>query len=125
MAAITTVAAKKKILLARAGEAQVSRIVQMAFGDGGVDTGGNLIEPEEDQQQLNHEIYRKEITRHEIVSDTHVKYICEIGEDELPGQKISELGLVDEDGDLVTIKHFAEKEKDSDFAFTFKVNDIM
>lgn len=125
MSAITTIAAKKKIILARAGEAQVARIVQMAFGDGGVDADGNIIELSEDQQQLNHEIYRKEIAVHEIVNDTQVKYICELGEDELTEKKISELALVDEDGDLVTIKHFAAKEKDNDFSFAFKVNDSM
>ena len=125
MAARTTIAAKRKILLARAGEAQLPKIVQMAFGSGGVDAGGNVIELTEEQQYLNNEIYRKDIDLHEIVSDTQIKYICELGEDELAGEKISELALVDEDGDLVTIKHFAQKEKDNDFAFTFKVNDTM
>lgn len=125
MSAITTIAAKRKIILARAGKAQVARIVQMAFGDGGVDADGNLTELPDDQQQLNNEIYRKEITTQEVVSDTQVKYICELNEEELPGKKISELALVDEDGDLVTIKHFAVKEKDNDFSFAFKVNDTM
>lgn len=125
MEAITTLAAKRKILLARAGELQLPKIVKMAFGNGGVDSDGNLIGLTEDQQNLNNEIYRKKIAMHEIVNDTQIRYICEIGEEELVGEKISELALVDEDEDLITIKHFTEKEKDNDFSFVFKVNDTM
>ncbi|MBO5093924.1 MAG: phage tail protein [Lachnospiraceae bacterium] len=125
MAEITTIAAKKKILLARAGMGQVQQIVEMAFGSGGVDEDGNVITPAEEQMNLNNEIYRKEITDIEVVSDTKIKYCCELSEDELAGSRISELALVDAEGDIVTIKNFAPKEKDNDFTFTFKVNDAM
>lgn len=125
MEAITTMAAKEKILLARAGEIQLPKIVKMAFGNGGVDADGNLVTILDGQQELNNEIYRKNIAAHEIISATQIKYTCELEEEELVGEKISELALVDEDGDLVTIKHFTEKEKDSDFAFAFKVKDTM
>ncbi len=125
MEAITTLAAKEKILLARAGEIQLPKIVKMAFGNGGIDADGNLVTILEGQQDLNNEIYRKNITTHEIINATQIRYVCELGEEELVGERISELALVDEDGDLVTIKHFSEKEKDNDFAFVFKVNDTM
>ncbi|MCM1184431.1 MAG: phage tail protein [Roseburia sp.] len=125
MAEITTVAAKKKILLARAGMGVVAPIKEMAFGDGGVDNNGNVIQPQNEQKELNNEICRKKITKIEIISDTQVKYYCDLDEDELAGRGISELALVDADGDMVTIKNFATKEKDRDFLFTFKVNDTM
>ncbi len=41
------------------------------------------------------------------------------------GENISELALVDSEGDIVTIKNFRIKQKDGDFSFTFKVNDTM
>lgn len=125
MAAVTTTVAKKKILLARAGDATLPKIVKMAFGNGGVTSGGVIIEPTEEQTDLNSEIGRYDITNHEVISDTQVKYCCRLRESTLAGKEISEMALVDEDGDLVTIKNFAAKGKDSDFVFTFAVNDTM
>lgn len=125
MAAVTTTVAKKKMLLARAGDAALPKIVKMAFGNGGVTSGGVIIEPTEDQTDLNSEIGRYDITSHEVISDTQVRYCCRLSESTLAGKEISELALVDEDGDLVTIKNFAAKGKDGDFVFTFAVNDTM
>lgn len=124
-AAVTTMAAKKKMLLARAGVATLPPIQGMAFGNGGTDADGEVIEPAEDQKELNNELYRKDITKYEIVSDTQVTYYCRLTESELAGEKISELALIDSEGDVVTIKNFKVKEKDGDFSFTFKVNDTM
>lgn len=124
-AAVTTMAAKRKMLLARAGAAALPPIQGMAFGDGGADENGTVIEPSEDQEELNNELYRKDITKYEIVNDTQVTYYCRLTESELAGKKISELALIDSEGDAVTIKNFRVKEKDGDFSFTFKVNDTM
>lgn len=101
------------------------KIVKMAFGDGGVTSGGTIITPAENQISLNHEIGRYDITEHTVVSDTQVTYYCKLDESMLNGKEISELALVDEDGDLLTIKNFAAKGKDSDFVFTFAVSDTM
>lgn len=125
MAEITTIAAKRKILLARAGEASVAKITEIALGDGGIDADGAVLQPEETQSTLKNEIYRKPVTRYEIISDTQIKYYCELDEDELIGARISEIALIDADGDAVTVKNFACKEKDGDFIFTFKINDTM
>lgn len=59
------------------------------------------------------------------MNDTQVRYYCKLTESELAGYKISELALVDSEGDIVSIKNFREKEKDGDFSFTFMVNDTM
>lgn len=125
MATITTVKAKKKMLLARAGEAELQPITQMVFGSGGVDESGNVIEPTTDQTELNNEIYRKDISSHEVISDTQVQYVCELTEEELNGKEISELALADANGDLMTINTFKAKTKDSGFIFKFKINDTM
>lgn len=123
--AITTILAKKKMLLARAGKLELPPIKQMVFGSGGVNAAGEVLEVEAGQQELNNELYRKDISNIEIISDTQVKYSCLLDEDELADEDISELALADADGDLVTIKNCKSKSKDSDFAFTFKINDTM
>ncbi len=124
-AAVTTLMAKKKMLLARAGVAALPPIQKMAFGNGGVDADGTVIEPENEQKTLKNELYRKDITKYEIISDTQIAYYCHLTESELMGENISELALVDSEGDIVTIKNFRIKQKDGDFSFTFKVNDTM
>ncbi len=124
-AAIITIAGKRKMLVARTGESTLPPIVKMAFGNGGTNEDGIVIEPEENQSSLNSEIYRKDILKYEIVNDTQVRYYCKLTESELAGCKISELALVDSEGDIVSIKNFREKEKDGDFSFTFMVNDTM
>lgn len=124
--ALTTTIAKKKMLLARAGQQDLPAITQMAFGSGGIDEDtGNVLEPVNDQQELKEEIYRKNIDKVEIVSDTQVRYYCTLEENELSGEDISEIALVDADGDLVTIKNFMAKGKDVDFQMIFKINDTM
>ena len=95
MKSITTIIAKKKILLARAGDIILPKITQIAFGDGGVDETGAIIELEESQTDLNNEIYRKEIAKHDVISDTQIQYCCELLEDELADSYISEIALVD------------------------------
>lgn len=123
--AITTNSAKKKMLLARAGKQALPVITQMVFGTGGVDAQGEVVEPQEGQDQLCQEIYRKDIDAVEVVSDTKIRYICTLEESELVGAEISEIALADAEGDLVAIKTFMAKGKDGDFKMVFKVNDTM
>ncbi len=123
--AITTDSAKKKMLFARAGKQTLPSITAMVFGSGGVDADGNVIEPKAGQEQLTQEIYRKDIDKVEVVSDTQVRYYCTLEENELAGEEISEIALADSDGDLVAIKNFMAKGKDGDFKMVFKVNDTM
>lgn len=123
--AITTTIAKKKMLLARAGQQELPAITQMVFGSGGVNLAGEVLEPSEGQQELSEEIYRKDIEKVEIVSDTQIRYYCTLNENELIDKDISEIALADADGDLVAIKNFKAKGKDSDFQMIFKINDTM
>ena len=123
--AITTTIAKKKMLLARAGQQELPAITQMVFGSGGVNLAGEVLEPSEGQQELSEEIYRKDIEKAEIVSDTQIRYYCTLNENELIDKDISEIALADADGDLVTIKNFKAKGKDSDFQMIFKINDTI
>ena len=121
---LTTITAKKKILLARAGKQPLPQITQMVFGNGGVNAEGKILKLKEGQESLNGEIYRKDLDKYEIVSDTKITYYCTLLENELAGEEISELTLADSDGDLVAIKNFAAKGKDSDWKMTFKISDV-
>lgn len=123
--AVTTEAAKRKILLARAGAQLLPKITKMAFGTGGVDAEGSVLEVGQEQQELNAEVLRKEIDGYEIMGDTKIQYQCTLKEEELVGQQLSELALVDADGDLVAIKNFTIKKKDDDWKMVFKISDTM
>ena len=123
--AITTITGKKKMLLARAGQQPLPKIAQMVFGSGGVNEGGEVLEPATGQKNLNDEIYRKDIDRYEIVSDTQIKYFCTLTEGELTGANINDLALADADGDLIAIQNFMTKGKDDDWEMVFEINDTM
>ena len=102
---IITIAGRKKMLRARAGEIQLPKIVGFVFGDGGVDADGNVIAPLEAESELKNELLRKKYDTYTMLSDTK----C--------------IGLYDADGDIVTIKRFTAKGKDADISMTFYIND--
>ena len=103
---VITKAARKKLVRARAGAIVLPKVVGMAFGDGGVDAGGNIVPPVEGQSSLANELYRKPIDGYSFPDDTTCRYECTLMEPELAGEEISEIGLYDEDGDILCIKAF-------------------
>ena len=116
---VVTQKAREKLVKARAGVIQLPRIVGMAFGDGGVDADGNVVPPAETQSQLGNELLRNEIDGYSFPDDTTCKYECTLTESELAGEEISEIGLYDADDDIVCIKTFMRKGKDSDVEQTY------
>lgn len=121
---IITTTARKKLVQARAGVINLPEIVGMAFGSGGADSDGNVVAPTENQTALNNELLRKEISGYKFISDTTCRYECTLSEAELAGEYISEIGLYDSDGDIVCIKTFTPKGKDSDIEMTYALDDI-
>lgn len=121
---IITKKARKNMVQARAGDITLPRIIGMAFGDGGVDSLGNVMKPLETQEVLVSELLRKEIDGFEFVDDTTCRYQCTLLESELAGKYISELGLYDENGDIACIKNFTAKGKDGDMEMTYTVDDV-
>ncbi|MEY8424668.1 hypothetical protein AALB52_18385, partial [Lachnospiraceae bacterium 38-14] len=73
---------------------------------------------------LTHELYRKVINGYSFPSDTTCRYECTLAENELPGTEISEIGLYDEEGDIICIKTFKSKGKDDDLEMTFRIDDM-
>lgn len=121
---IITEAAREKICKARAGEIKLPKIIGMAFGDGGTDSSGNIIPPADGQSGLTNELLRKEIDGYSFINKTACRYTCTLSENELANTYISELGLYDEDGDLVCIKTFMRKGKDDDLEMAFEIDDV-
>lgn len=121
--ALVTLMARNKMLRARAGEITLPRITEFAFGNGGIDGSGQPKEPTDTQSELNNEIFRKPIDGYKMLSATKCRYTCTLLNSELAGENISEIGLVDEDGDLVAIKNFKSKGKDDDLEMEFQLDD--
>lgn len=121
---IITKKARVKLVKARAGAITLPKIVGMAFGNGGVDTSGQVIPPTETQTGLTNEIYRKEIDSYSFPEDTTCRYVCTLTETECVGEEISEIGLYDEEGDIVCVKTFMRKGKDDDVEQTYTLDDI-
>lgn len=121
---IITVTAREKMVKARAGAITLPKIVGMVFGNGGVDASGNVIAPTEDQTALTSELYRKPVSGYTFPVATTCRYECTLTESELAGEDISEVGLYDEDGDIVCIKTFKAKGKDADLEMTFTLDDV-
>lgn len=121
---IITIAARKNMVRARAGEIQLPPIVGFVFGDGGVDGAGEIIPLSEEDAELGHELLRKPCDNYKLMSDTECKYECTLTEAELPGAQINEIGLYDADGAIVAIKRFLTKGKDADLSTTFWIQDV-
>lgn len=121
--AVVTLAARSKMVRARAGDISLSKIVGIAFGDGGVDEEGNVTEPDGRQTELKHELLRKPVDKYTFLSDTKCRYECTLAVGELTGENISETALYDEEGDLIAIKNFLPKGKDEDIEFVIQLDD--
>ena len=121
---VITKAARVNMVKARAGVSTLPKIVGMAFGSGGIDASGNVLAPTEEQETLRKELLRKEIDKYEFISETSCRYECTLEESELAGKDISEIGLYDENDDLVCIKSMKGKGKDDDIEMTFTLDDV-
>lgn len=121
---VITKTARKKLVMARAGDMALPKVAGIAFGDGGVDSNGEVIAPVEGQDALTHELYRKAVDGHSFPEETTCRYECTLGDTELAGAVISEVGLYDEEGDILCIRTFLGKGKDEDVEQTYVLDDI-
>jgi len=121
---VITKKARMKLVKARAGAITLPKVIGMAFGNGGVQADGTVIEPQETQSALAHELYRKPIDKYSFPEDCICRYECTLLENELAGKEISEVGLYDADGDIVCIKNFSRKGKDDDVEQKYVLDDI-
>lgn len=101
----------------------LSPVTQVAFGDGGVDAAGAVLQPAGSQQALTHEIGRYPIDKVEYPVSTTARYTVTIPADDLAGAQISEAALVDGAGNLCAIRNMLAKGKDEGVAFIFTFDD--
>ena len=118
---------KRKICRAHAGDGELAPIVSMAIGRGGIAEDGSVRTPTGKETELYGPLIVKRIEKHAYMNEeeTTCRYTASHEKNELAGEKISELGLIDSDGDLVAYKTFAVKEKDGDMKFIFDIDEIL
>ncbi len=120
-----TIKAREDFAKAHAGDITLPRIVQMAFGNGGLDSEGNPIPATGEEVALRSELLRKDIDSHSYPEvATTCRYSVKLDKTELANQVISEQGLFDENGNLVAYKTFLGKGKDDDMEFIFDMDEI-
>ncbi|MEE3679037.1 phage tail protein [Bacillus safensis] len=120
---VTTLYARQQMAKARAEGTKLTKVVKMAFGNGGT-KDGKPISLDGTEQELKSELVQKEIDSYEFMELAKIRYTCTIAEGELAGEVINELALVDEDGKFTAIRTMTDKQKDGDIEFIFEIDDI-
>lgn len=109
--------AREKMADARAGVKTLPAITMIAFGDGGVDENGAVLTPLPTMTALNHELMRKPVTSIEKTGQLGYRYGYTISEGDLGGKSVSEVALIDAEGDLASIEMFKSKADDLDSTY--------
>lgn len=117
---VTTVAARTKFAQAHGTTGTLPKVVKMAFGTGGVDSNNQPIPPVTGSTSLANEVLRKNLDSVSYPVPTTVRFTGSLSEGELNGLDISEIGLVDETGDIVAVKTFTKKGKDGESQLVFQ-----
>jgi len=123
---VITLFRRVQFCLITSGEiSTISPITHVAFGSGGVDSNGDPISPLETQTTLNNQvaIYPINSVNFPIEPRTTARYEVTIPAPDLSGVPISELALVDEEGNLCAIKTFFAVRKSEGIAFTMEILD--
>ena len=123
---VITEIGRKKLCRAHAGDGTLPVITQMAFGSGGVDASGDVIETTGTETALKAELLKKDVDSHSYTDakQTTCRYTVRLGKAELANKTISEQGLFDADGDMIAYKTFLPKGKDDDMEFIFDMDEI-
>nr|MDH3176500.1 phage tail protein [Bacillus pumilus] len=120
---VTTLYARQQMAKSRAEGTKLTKVVKMAFGNGGT-KDGKPISLDGTEQELKSELVQKEIDSYEFMEPAKIRYTCTIAEGELVGEVINELALVDEAGKFTAIRTMTDKQKDGDIEFIFEIDDI-
>ncbi|MEY8335063.1 phage tail protein [Lachnospiraceae bacterium 47-T17] len=114
---------RKKMAEASHTTGSIAKITHIALGSGGVNADGTVIVPLAENVALKNEVVRKPYTSSTKTSDTSYEYTIKLEENELVGTFISEMALIDEDGDVVAFSNFLAKGKDeTEVTFTIEDN---
>lgn len=120
---VITKTRRKKMAEASHSTGKIAKITHIALGSGGVNADGTVIVPLAENVALKNEVVRKPYTSSTKTSDTSYEYTIKLEEDELVGVFISEMALIDADGDVVAFSNFLAKGKDeTEVTFTIEDN---
>ncbi|GBF34154.1 hypothetical protein DCCM_3266 [Desulfocucumis palustris] len=121
--AVTTNTYKEKMAKAMVGDAPLPEITQMAFGTGGHAPGDPFtpVPPVATATALEAEIpdSRKNIDGYSFPTATTARVTCTLAKPDLNGNVLTEIALIDADGDVAVIKTFAGKAKDNETSLIF------
>ena len=123
---VITAVGRKKLCMAHAGDIVLPVITQMAWGSGGADETGQPLDTTGNEIGLYQELLRKDIESHVYVNEgqTTCRYTATLEAGELDNSYISEMGLYDEDGDLIAYRTFMRKGKDADIPQIYDMDEI-
>lgn len=122
MKSVITNVRRKKMAEATYSTGRLARAKWIALGSGGVNEEGEVIMPLGESMTLAHEEIRKEISSSKKVTETSYEYTIDLSETELVCKQISELALIDEDGDVIAFSNFLAKGKD-EVEVSFSIED--
>ena len=123
---VITITGRKKLCMAHAGDIALPKIAKMVWGDGGVDENGQPKIATGNEVSLYNQLLVKDISAHSYVNDdnTTCRYEATLDKGELTGKEISEMGLLDEAGDLMAFRTFMRKGKDEDIPQIYDMDEI-
>lgn len=123
---VITVTGRKKICKAHSGDITLPVLAKIAWGDGGVNENGEPIIATGNEIGLYNELLKKDIEKHVYVNEdeTTCRYTATLEKGELTGKEISEMGLFDEEGDLIAYRTFMRKGKDEDIPQIYDMDEI-
>lgn len=114
---------REKLCKSHAGDISLPRLKYIAYGDGGTDVEGIPFVVTGEEVSLRNELLRIEINEHNYPEKTTCEYKSELSKKDLMNVYISELGIFDEEGDLIVYQTFLKKGKDDDMLFDFLVQE--
>lgn len=122
MKSVITAIRRKKMAEASHSSGRIATVKWIALGSGGVDSHNNIIIPLAENVRLNREEIRKEYACAERITDDSYAYTIDLAANELVGISISEIALIDSDGDVIAFSNFLPVIKD-DVEISFIIED--
>ena len=120
----TTAKARIKIAEARGTGGAIAKITHIAVGEGGLNNDRTQKTFDRNQDTLYKEIKRFGAVQLERKDNKNsYKIIVEQSDSSIDGKEISEIGLIDADGDLVAAQTFLPKIKDANTEFVFTLTE--
>lgn len=114
---------KQKLCKAHTGEAALPKIAQMVFGNGGLDDTGEPLAVTGQETALRSPLLVKEIGGYSYPDFVSADFWCRLTKPELAREYLSEVGLIDAEGDLVVYRTMRAMGKDEDMEIEFTLTE--